>query len=198
VYGLGGPRILVSHPFRGISPNGELYDVYRNSINIVASLMDRGYRGTFLFLDNLPGLNFEVKRIPAWLAWFAIVAAHSDLVAIIKVRERDLSESQKGEVEFTPDRVQKKLVEIPSGELSWASQSEDLSDLEHLYVTGEPGSGWSTSREQFSEMEAAHAKPLIESYSSDDFPQDRLIVLDESGDFSFYPLDYPVYQPAKA
>jgi len=44
VYGLGGPRILVSYPFHGATD--EEYDVYTNSIDAVTSLTMRGYHGT--------------------------------------------------------------------------------------------------------------------------------------------------------
>ncbi len=82
VYGLGGPRILVSHPFRGAT--GELYDVYANSADVVTSLILDGYNGSFLFLDNLVGLNTDVRGVPAWLVWFSLIAVHSDIVLFIR------------------------------------------------------------------------------------------------------------------
>jgi hypothetical protein len=187
VYGLGGPKILVSHPFRGIAASREVYDVYRNSIDVVTSLMIRGFNGTFLFLDNLLGLDAEVQGIPAWLAWFAIVSAHSDLVVYIEDPERGLTDSQRREVAFTPDRVQKKAVEIPADELMWATAHEDV--VVDLYLSG----GAVQTKEDFYAQETEHARPMIEQYASGGFPTDMLYRLDEEGDWTDYPLDYPLY-----
>lgn len=187
VYGLGGPKILVSHPFRGITASREVYDVYRNSLDVVTSLMIRGFSGTFLFLDNLLGLDAEVQGIPAWLVWFAIVAAHSDLVVYIEDPERGLTDSQRREIAFTPDRVQKKAVEVDAGELTWATAHEDV--VVDLYLTED---GVHT-KEDFYARETEHAAPMIEQYASGGFPTDRLYRLDEEGDATDYPLDYPLY-----
>ena len=187
VYGIGGPRILVSHPFQGI--NGEVYQVYDNSVDVVTSLMKRGYFGTFLFLDNLPGLNVEVEGVPAWLLWFSIIATHSDLVVFVKEYDEDFGLSQKREIDFTPDRVQKKIVEIPYEELTWATKP-DLGDVD-LYI----GRDGMMTREEFNKEDANDVAPLIEQYASPDVPKDRLIVIDESDNLTQYPLDYPVYGP---
>jgi hypothetical protein len=49
-YGLGGPKILVSHPPRGAL--GELYDPYVNSGEVMTNLILAGYSGTFLLLTT--------------------------------------------------------------------------------------------------------------------------------------------------
>lgn len=87
-YGLAGPRILVSHPFQGNAKEIETYDIYRNSADVVLRLMERGYRGTFLFLDYLAGLNEEIEGVPAWSLWFSFLATQADLVVYKGVRGR--------------------------------------------------------------------------------------------------------------
>ena len=187
VYGLGGPRILVSHPFRGRS--GDIYDVYNNSLDVVTSLYMRGFDGAFHFLDYLPGLEAKVNGVPGWLAWFSIIAAHSDLIVFIRDPEAGFRTAQRQEIEFTPDRVHKKIVDVPRAELTWAKTS-DAAELPRMYV----GEGGMMSEEEWFAMEAEHAMPFIESYSDGGFPQDRLFVLDEAGEVSQYPLGYPVYE----
>jgi hypothetical protein len=184
VYGLGGPKILVSHPFRGAK--GELYDIYGNSLDVVTSLMMRGYRGTFLFFDYLPGLNFEMEGVPAWLLWFSLVAGHSDLVVFVKYGG-EFGRSQEFEAEFTPNRVQKKIVEIPDGELQWAEEHE-FREID-FYAAGEAGS----TKEDFYRVEAEHAKPFLDGYVHPGVP-DALIRIDESGQAMQFPLDYPMYE----
>jgi hypothetical protein len=194
VYGLGGPKILVSHPFQGIS--GEVYNLYNNpfdlhnnTIDVVTSLMMRGYHGRFLFLDNLHGLNFEVKGVPAWLLWFSLIAAHSDLVLFIKENDEGFSQSQRREIEFTPDRVQKKIVEIPDEELKWATKLENA--YEHIfYITGQKGQN---TKEEYYKIEAEHAGPFIREYANTDVPHDRLFRI-ELGTITEYPLDYTMYE----
>ncbi len=44
----------------------------------------------------------------------------------------------------------------------------------------------------FSE-DAEHAGPIIEHYATPGIPHGQLIRLDESGEATFYPLDYPIY-----
>lgn len=187
VYGLGGPRILVSHPFQG--RNEDLYDLYANSVDVVTSLLVRGYHGTFHFLDFLPGLNHEVKGVPAWALWFSIIAIHSDLVVYVKEYEGDFWPAQLLEIEMTPDRVHKKIVEIPHDELKWAKKADMPEDADGMYV-GENGM---MTEEEWLSMEAEHAAPFIENYATDEIPRDRLFRIDEEGDFTDYPLDYTVY-----
>ncbi len=186
VYGLGGPRILVSHPFQGI--DGDIYDVYANSIDVVTSLNMRGYHGTFHFMDYVGGLDYELGRFPAWAIWFAVIATHSDLVLFVKEFEGDFGASQQIEIAVTPDRVRKKIVEIPHNELSWAKKPASTDGLERMYVT-EAGL---VSEEEWKASEASHAEPFITQYVDGGFPSDRLIVI-RDGRVDEYPLDFPVY-----
>lgn len=188
VYGFGGPRILVSHPFQGVSRHS--YEVYNNSVDVVTSLMARGYVGTFLFLDNMGGLNYEVEGVPAWLLWFSLIASQSDLILFVKEYESDFARSQKMEIEFTPDRVHKKIVEIPHDELTWAKKVKD-DHVEHVMYLG-GGKGRPLTKEEWYEVEAKQAAPFIEEYASPYFPKDTLIRIYED-ELTEYPLDYPLY-----
>ncbi|MFF3327175.1 hypothetical protein [Streptomyces sp. NPDC002889] len=188
VHGLGGPKILISHPFRGV--NGELYDVFTNCVDVVTSLWARGYFGTFLFLDNLVGLNFEMEGVPAWLLWFSMIASHSDAVFFIKEFEEGFTGSQEREIGFTPDRVQKKIIEIPKGELIWAKEYESASV--DFYVA----EGVSLTREEAFEREAEHARLLLRGYSMPGIPKDRIVRMEENGNASHYPLNFPIYGPS--
>jgi hypothetical protein len=186
VYGLGGPRILVSHPFQGI--DRDIYDIYANSIDVVTSLNLRGYHGTFHFLDYVGGLDYEVAGFPAWAIWFAVIATHSDLVLFVKEFDGEFGKSQQLEISLTPDRVRKKIVEIPHIELSWAKKAESTEGLETMYVTDKGR----VSEEEWNRMEASHAEPFVTSYVGGGFPSDCLIVLREDL-VEEYPLDFPVY-----
>jgi len=186
VYGLGGPRILVSHPFQGIE--GDEYDIFHNTIDVVTSLNHRGYDGTFLFLDNIPSLNFDVEGVPAWALWFSITAVHSDLVLFIKEYETDFGDSQKIEIAVTPDTVQKKIVGIPHDELQWAKKPQTALPEEYIYLT-ENGI---VSKEDFYEEPTRIQLSIIIDYKRTCFPDDRFIRIDEDGSITEYPLDYPV------
>ena len=186
-YGLGGPRILVSHPFQGI--NGDIYDVYNNSVDVVTSLVLRGFHGRFLFLDYLGGLNFKIRGTPAWLAWFSLIAAHSDMVIFIKEHAEGFSAAQQLEIGLTPDRVKKKIVEIPHTELKWAKTAEYDPTAKRMYI-GEHGE---VTQEEFERMEAQHALPLVTQYAEGGFPRDRLILIGEDGGIHDYATDHPVY-----
>jgi hypothetical protein len=74
-------------------------------------------------------------------------------------------------------------------ELTWAAQSPDLGDRSIIYVGPE---GHLTAAE-FRAIERAHAMPLIENYAMVDFPRDRIIRVDEEGNVTQFPLDYPCY-----
>jgi hypothetical protein len=186
VYGLGGPRILVSHPFRGIK--GEVYDVYNNSIDVVTSLMTRGYFGSFLFLDYLAGMNHEINGVPAWLVWFSAISGHSDLVLFVKEHEEDFGSSQRGEIEFTPDRVQKKIVEIPHHELKWAKIPKSGSVAMFLDENYNP-----IGEREYRRREFEHAKPILDHYSNCQGPWDGVLLIDGADNITEYPLDYPMY-----
>lgn len=180
VYGLGGPRILVSHPFKG---RGKLsYAVYENSVDVVTSLNVRGYYGTFLFLDHIGGLEYEVHGIPAWLAWFSYIASLSDLVLFVKEHDGDFGASQKMEIDYTPDRVNKKIIEVPSNELQWAKASEE--DLPMISI----GPNSIRQNEGFDQLVAdkTHAKSFIEMYARNGFPKDRVVRVIEGGEIEEY------------
>ena len=187
VYGLGGVKILVSHPFQGVTE--DIYDLYSNTIDVVTSLQFRGYEGTFHFLDLMPGLNFEVEGIPAWLVWFSVIAIHSDLVIYVKEYEGDFGKAQQMEMEFTPDSVQKKIVEIPHDELKWAKKADMPKDALRWYF----GKEGKMTEEEWYQMEAEHALPFIHNYTSAGYSRDRLFRIDEAGGIAEYPLDYSVY-----
>lgn len=187
VYGLGGARILVSHPFQGRTD--DIYDLYSNSVDVVTSLCLRGYRGTFHLLDYLPGLNQEIHGVPAWLLWFSVIAAHSDLVIYVKEYEGDFQWAQRLEIEMAPNRVRKKVVCIPHDELMWTKKADIPAGLRSIYV-GEKGI---VSEEEWFKMEAEHAMPFISNYPRSGITDDCLVRIDESGDITQFPLDYPVY-----
>ena len=188
VYGLGGPKVLVSHPFIGAS--GEVYDAFENASDVVSSLiLDGYYNCSFLLLDNLPGLNYEVRGVPAWLWWFAIISTHSDIVLFVKEVGGKFSEAQRREMDFTPDHVQKKVVEVM--ELRWAAREEGES-YEHARVIYIGPEGRLTT-DELRAIEREHAAPMIESYTEGGFPRDRFLRLDEQGDLTEFPLTYPIY-----
>jgi hypothetical protein len=186
VWGLGGPDMLVSHPFRGVS--GGVYGIGPPTKRIAEHLMASGYVGSYLFIDLVPGLDFQVRGQPAWLVWFAIIAAHSDVVVFVREKGAGFTEAQKLEIRFTPDRVQKKIIEIPPGILPVA-EPDQFSPDQIIYVTGTAD----PSKEKFEEMEADHAGPLVRAYAEFDLPPDVLCRRD--GDQLIqYPADSPIYQ----
>jgi hypothetical protein len=187
VYGVGGPRILVSHVFHGVAH--ETYDLYTNTLDVVTSLQMRGFDGTFHFLDLMPGLEAKFKGIPGWLAWFAIIAIHSDLVLFVQEQDAGLRPAQKLEADYTPDSVQKVIVSIPRSELKWAKDTTEHPNAETMYL-GEHGV---MTKDEWYAMEAEHALPFIENYVGADFPRDRLFQIAENGAITQYPLDYPRY-----
>jgi hypothetical protein len=182
VYGLGGPRILVSHPFRGASK--DLYDVYTNSADVVRGLVNRGFLGTFLFLDYLPGLNIARYDTSAWLLWFSIISAHSDMVAYVTDKD-DLVGAQKLEAEFTPDRVAKKIIRFEIDEFGSARDYKKENSFERMYFI--PGKGRPATLAEWNEMEAEFALPFVEAYYGGAWPADRLFQISESGKVSEYP-----------
>lgn len=183
VYGIGGPRILVSLPFRDKTRIG--YDVFNNSIDVVTSLWTRGYHGTFLALDSLKGLDVEMFGRPAWLLWFSVIACHSDLVIFVRESGQALSPSQEAEVAFTPDRVRKVLVELNAGELRWAKSDDVGPDVPVRHILPDKGVV-SEAEWQATEFERI-AGPFVRAYERGAFPNDRLIVVHEEGGLTEYP-----------
>jgi hypothetical protein len=186
VYGLGGPRILVSHPFRGST--SALYDMYTNASDVYTSLALAGYTGSFLFLDLLPGLNAEVHGLPGWLLWFSKIAVHSDLVLFVTEGDGGLSPSQILESRYTPDRVLKKVVNFPAGEFRWAEQ---IPDLPVEWIIGADGKLVEPADDLA--FEAEYSRPFVDGYLRTGIPADGLVRLDEDGSFVVYPPGYPVY-----
>lgn len=185
VFGFGGPRILVSLPFHGAV--GEMYDIYMNSIDVVTSLVMRGFYGTFLLLDKLPSLNFEVLGVPAWTLWFSKIAAHSDLVVFVKAENTEFRTQQQLEIDFTPDRVNKKIVNVGADELRWARKYEN-EDIPTEVWNILPDKG-PVSIDEWNAVESKFARPFIEEYPRVGIPLDRLFVIDEQGSVREHP--YP-------
>lgn len=188
VHGLGGPRILVSHPFRGCSNTG--YDIYRNAVDVVTSLGARGWYGQFLFLDHIVGLEEPINGVPAWAVWFSQIAAHSDAVLFIKQHMGDFGPSQRLEMAFTPDRVNRKIVEIPADELTWAISEQ--TDLELINICPE---GNLVSDDEFNCFlaDSTHARTFLPLYCEEGFPRDWLIHIDENGAVSEYKESHTGY-----
>ena len=192
VYGISGPKILVSHPFRSINSQTEMYDIYHDSGEIVKSLWSRGYFGRFLFLDYLGGLNFSIDSIPAWVIWFSFIASQSDLVLFIKLDEMEFGNSQQLEVGFTPDRVQKKVVGIPQDELKYSTDEIFKKDYGLILYRGEKGLG--ITKEEWYDREMQQSKPFIDLYLDPaQPPNDRLVRIDKDGSINEYPINYPLY-----
>ena len=188
VYGIDGPRILVSHPFHGINSEIETYDIHRDALDVFASLGIRGYFGSFLFLDYFQGLNYKVHGIPAWVLWFSYIANNSDLVIYIKDKEQGFTEAQKMELKYVSNSIPKKIVEIPHSELSWAVKPE-ASCTKVIYL----GPNGEMSQEEFGAIESEFAKPFIDLFANSDLKKDKYIVLNENHTVTEYSLNYEIY-----
>jgi hypothetical protein len=171
VYGIGGPKILVSLPFVGASKF--FYDVFRNSWDVVTSLMLRGYFGTFLLLDSVDGLNDEVDGQPAWLLWFSIISCHCDLIIFVGEEGKELTSAQAREIEFTPNHVGKKILKLKPGELDWSRKDGMPQDAGVVHLSPEGGM---LSAEQWNAETARHAAPYIRRYRRGILPSDELIL----------------------
>ncbi len=156
----------------------------------VGSLRARGFNGTFHFLDLMPGLEATWEGIPGWLAWFAIIAIHSDLLIFVGDEEGGLRGAQQSEADYTADSVQKVIVRIPRDELTWAKENTDDPDAPIMYVGP---NGMMTQAEWYA-MEAEHAMPFVRRYLGPGIPRDRLIQVSEAGSMKQFPLNYPRYQ----
>ncbi len=181
VFGLLRPRVLVSLPFKGSSEY--FYDVYKNSLDVATSLNVRGYFGSFLMLDSMDGMNQEIEGVPAWLLFFSLVAAHSDLVVFIADEHGQLTRSQERETELTPDRVPKKIVSLNKDELTWAKHDATEPGLDIQYLM----EGGFVSKEAWMTMETATVMPLVENYRRGSFPDDRLIVIGDGSLIEVHP-----------
>jgi hypothetical protein len=143
---------------------------WRNSLDIATSLLAKGYYGSFLFLDCIEGLHKEYYGHPGWLLWFSIIATHSDLVIFVKEKGKELTDAQKREIAFTPDRVGKKVVELGAQKLNWAKKHDADPYTEMKYFI----EGRLVSLKEWEEMSRKTMEPFIEFYCRDAFPDDRL------------------------
>lgn len=187
VYGVSGPRILVSHPFQGITD--DIYNMYDNTSDLVAALMYRGYHGRFHFLDYMSGLDGEINSVPCWAIWFSIIAQHSDLVIFVKRFEADFGPAQLLESQVVPDWVPKKIVEIPISEIQNAETPVIDPEVKREYAT-EDGI---VSKEEWDELQRKHSGPLVAAWANGNIPKDRFVLMRESGEIEEYPLDYPLF-----
>ncbi len=176
VYGLGGPRILVSHPFK--ASNRQTYDVHGNASEIVADLMLRGFEGRFLFLDESGVLDELLCGVPRWLLWFSLVATQSDLVIFVTEKGTELSASQRAELSLTPPRVNKIAIEIRK-----LSSATDF---------GRPGV--MAFQREHDQRIFDYSNGLLLDYISSHYPRDRYVVVDEAGDAGTLPLDLDLYR----
>lgn len=182
VYGLGRPRVLVSLPFKEGSEY--TYDVYSNSIDVATSLGMRGYFGSLLMFDYLAGLDTDFEGLPSWLVFFSCLATNADAVVFVTEGEKGLTNAQKLEAAYTPDRVPKKIVQLEDDELRWAKHDGAKLGLEVKHVL--PGRGI-VSAEQAMADEARHARPMIEGHLRGNFPTDRLIVIGDDAILEVFP-----------
>jgi hypothetical protein len=204
--GIGGPRILVSLPFKGM--HTDLYDSLGNSIDVVTSLNLLGYQGTFLFLDYSRALNRELAGLPEWLVIFSKIATQSDLVLFVTEGAADLAGSQLRESQYTPDRIHKKIVRLDEGELQWATKFDEV---EHPWpskadsvVFSADLAGSHMTESDYAERLSSHIDfvqaqdgplpaQLLEDYVSGFVPNDQLLCVDEDGTVTVYPPDFPSY-----
>lgn len=99
-------------------------------------------------------------------------------------RRGGLTDSQRQEVDLTPDRIHKKIVQLGANELSWAkAHSKDKS---RIYL--DDGSN-PMSETDFDRLAASKTWAFSQSlvYASGGFPRDRLIVLGEDGEITEFP-----------
>jgi hypothetical protein len=185
VYGLGGPKILISHSFRDV--DGEIScDSYRVSLEIIRALMTRGYTGTFLFIDNPFEPDLKIQGYQASLLWFSMISVHSDMVIFVRGSGEKFGRTQKNEIEVTPDRVQKKIVDLSREEVYRLREPHRTSS----YAVNEKGA----SSGRLGKMEAHTIELLLREYVRPGWPNDRLIKIEESGEIREYPLAYRAYR----
>jgi hypothetical protein len=187
VYGVSGPRILVSHPFQGIV--GDIYNMYDNASDLITALTYRGYHGRFHFLDCMSGLDDEINGVPRWAIWFSIIAQHSDLVIFAKRFDGDFGSAQALESHVTPDWVPKKIVEIPIAEIQNAETPKIDPEVNRVYAT-EKGV---VSKVEWDSLQRQYSAPFIDAWVQGNIPRDRFVYMRESGAITEYPLDFPLF-----
>ena len=188
VYGVSGPRILVSHPFQGIA--GDIYNMYDNTSDLVAALMHKGFHGRFHFLDYLSGLDVEINGVPRWAIWFSIIAQHSDLVIFVKRFEEGFGPSQILESQVTPDWVPKKIVQILITDIQNAETPATDPNVNRAYCA-ENGL---VSKDEWDSMQRQHSGPHLDFWSRGIIPKDRFVHMREDGKVDEYPLDFPLFR----
>lgn len=189
VYGISGPRILISHPFQGIT--GDIYNMYDNTSDIVAALTIRGYYGRFHFLDYMSGLDIEFGGVPRWAIWFSIIAQHSDIVLFIKRHDGDFGESQKIEYSVVPNWVPKKIVEVGINEIQNARKPEVDSSTEKRYIDN---NGKELSKEVWYEMQRKESDPFINIWIRSSIPKDRFVHMKLDNSIDEYPINYRIFK----
>jgi hypothetical protein len=187
VYGVTGPRILISHPFQGIA--GAIYNMYDNASDLVAALTYRGYHGRFHFLDYMSGLDGEINGVPRWAIWFSIIAQHADLVIFVKRFDGELGPAQLLESTVIPDWVLKKIEEVPIQGMQNAETPKVDPNAKREYAT-EKGV---VSKEELDSLQRQYSAPFIDVWVKGNIPRDRFVHMGESGIVDEYPLDYPLF-----
>jgi hypothetical protein len=188
VYGVSGPRILISHPFQGIAE--DIYNMYDNASDLVTALTFRGYHGRFHFLDFMSGLDVEVKGVPLWAIWFSIIAQHSDLVIFVKRFAGPFGLAQHLESKVIPDWVPKKIVEVSVAEIQNAKTPQLNQHAKRRYVTPD---GFVTKAE-WDALQREYSAPFVEQWIKGNIPRDRFVHMRESGEIAEYALDYPIFK----
>lgn len=188
VYGVSGPRLLVSHPFQGIT--GDIYNMYDNASDLVAALMHRGYHGRFHFLDYMSGLDDEIGGVPRWAIWFSIIAQHSDLVLFVKRFDGGFGPAQLLESQVIPDWVPKTIENISLAELQNAQTPQVQPGTARRYW-GEDGP---MTKDEWDRRQREHSGPSIDFWTRGNIPRDRFVHMEESGTIREYPLSYPLFQ----
>ncbi len=187
VYGVSGPRILVSHPFQGIS--GDIYNMYDNASDLVAALNYRGYHGRFHFLDYLSGLDEKIRGVPRWAIWFSIIAQHSDLVVFVRRFDGGFGPAQLLEAQLIPDWVPKTIEDISVSEIQNAETPRlKPGTIRRYLIKGHP-----VTKDEWDSEQRKHSGPFIDLWIRGNIPRDRFVHMEESGTIKEYPLNYSLF-----
>jgi hypothetical protein len=187
VYGVSGPRILVSHPFQGIA--GDIYNMHDNTSDLVAVLTHRGYHGRFHFLDYMTGLDAKVRDVPLWAIWFSIIAQHSDLVIFVKRFDGDFGPAQLLESQLIPDWVPKKIVQILISDIQNAETPKIDPNAPRQYLTQNGPVG----KAEWDAIQREHSAPFLRMWLGNNIPKDRFVHMREDGSIDEYPLSHQLF-----
>jgi hypothetical protein len=188
VYGVSGPRILVSHPFQGIS--GDIYNMYDNASDLVVALNHRGYHGRFHFLDYMSGLDDKIRGVPRWAIWFSIIAQHSDIVIFVKRFDGGFGSAQLLESQVTPDWVPKTVETVLLSEIQNAETPKIEPGTERLYAAEKR----LFTKSEVDQTQREYSGPYIDFWTRGNIPKDRYVHMNDEGTISEYPLNYPLFQ----